>query len=212
MPLDEVKEIIARGIVEWALAKTTEESGWLPYHTLPMDRIFGDDDAGFEALGARLDAYYRAHGMDIVRDIASATASFEVDDEARATLREALCAHEHGLYRASCRVLLPEIERVLREDWLGIRGIQTLPQKALMNLPEHIELGDIAAEFGDLVRFGGISEAFEWFETLDSPGPAPNRHAATHGWAAYGSEQDSLNTIICAEYVYRVATALKNRA
>ena len=211
MPFDDLKQLLVRGLVEWALWKATEESGWLPYHALPMDRVFGDGEAEFEAFGDLLDAYYRAHGMDIVRDVASAMASFDVDDEAKATLREALHAHEHELYRASCRVLLPEIERVIREDWLGIKGVQALTQKALMTLPEHIELGDLAGEFGDLVRLGGISNAFAWFETIESPGPAPNRHAATHGWAVYDSEQDSLNTIICTDYVYRVATALKER-
>ena len=208
MPLKNLEQLIVRGLVEWAIWRTTEESGWLPYHALPMDRVFGDVD---EAFGDRLDAYYRAHGMDIVRDVESAMASFNVDDEAKATLREALRTHEHGLYRASCRVLLPEIERVIREDWLGIKGVQPLTQKALMTLPEHIELDDLAAELGDVVRFGGIFNAFAWFETIESPGPAPNRHAATHAWAVYDSEQDSLNTIICADYVYRVATALKER-
>ena len=211
MPLEDLEQFIVRGLAEWALWKTTEESGWLPYHALPMDRAFGDGEAEFEAFGDRLDAYYRAHGLDIVRDVASAMASFDVDDEAKATLREALRTHEQGLYRSSCRVLLPEIERVIREDWLGIKGVETLTQKALMTLPEHIELDDLAAEFGDLVRLGGIFNAFAWFETIESPGPAPNRHAATHAWAVYDSEQDSLNTIICADYVYRVATALKER-
>ena len=209
MPLEGLTQLIVRGLTEWALWKTTEESGWLPYHALPMDRVFGDGKADFEAFGDRLDAYYRAHGMDIVQGVAAAVASFDVDGEAKATLREALSAHEQGLYRASCRVLLPDIERVIREDWLGVKGVRTLNQKALMTVLKHIEIDDLAAESGDLVHLVGISSAFAWFKTLESPGPTPNRHAATHGWAVYSSEQDSLNTIICAEYVYRVATALK---
>jgi hypothetical protein len=64
---------------------------------------------------------------------------------------------------------------------------------------------------GGLARFGGLFHAFARFEALDGAGPAPNRHAATHGWAVYDSVRDSLNTIICADYVYRVATALKRR-
>lgn len=213
MPLEDLdfKQLIARGLVEWALWKMTEESGWLPYHALRMDRVFEEGEAEVEAFADRLDAYYRDHGMDIVRDVAARVASFEVDDEAKATLREALRAHEFELYRSSCRVLLPEIERVIREDWLGIEGVQTLTHKALMALSEHIELDDLAAEFGDLARFGGLFNAFARFETLDGTGPAPNRHAATHGWAVYDSMRDSLNTIICADYVYRVATALKER-
>ncbi len=211
MPFEDLKQLMVRGLIEWALWKTTEESGWLPYHALPMDRVFGDGKEDFATFGDRLDAYYRAHGMDIVQGVAAAVASFDIDGEAKATLREALSAHEQGLYRASCRVLLPEIERVIREDWLGVKGVGTLNQKALMAVLEHIELDDLAAESGDLVHLVGISSAFAWFNTLESPGPTPNRHAATHAWAVYSSEQDSLNTIICAEYVYRVATALKKR-
>lgn len=211
VPFEDLSRLVVRGLVEWALLKGTEESGWLLHHAVPMDEVFGDSEAEAAAFADRLDAYYRAHDMDIIRDVESATASLDVDDEAKATLSEALAAHEHGLYRASCRVLLPEIERVIREDWLGIKGVQPLTQKALLALPKHIELDDLAGELGDLARFGGLFYAFARFETLDGAGPAPNRHAATHGWAVYDSARDSLNTIICADYVFRVATALKER-
>ena len=45
MPFDDLKQLLVRGLVEWALWKTTEESGWLPYHALPMDTVFGDGEA-----------------------------------------------------------------------------------------------------------------------------------------------------------------------
>lgn len=213
MPVEDLdfKQLIVRGLVEWALWKMTEESGWLPYHALQVDRVFEEGAAEVEAFGDRLDTYYRNHGMDIVRDVESAITSFDVDDEAKATLGEALHAHEQGLYRASCRVLLPEIERVIREDWLEITGVRPLTQKALITRLEHIELDDVAREFGDLARLGALSNAFARFATPEGAGPAPNRHAATHGWAVYDSARDSLNTIICADYVYRVATALRER-
>ena len=125
----------------------------------------------------------------------------------------AVRAHEQGLYRSSCRVLLPEIERVIREDWLGVTGVRALSQRALMSTPEHLELGDIAGEVGDLVIFGWIrAYVFARFASLENQHHlVPNRHAAAHGWAVYASEQDSLNTIICADYVYRAATHSKHR-
>ena len=211
MPSEDLKQLILRGLVEWALWNTSEASGWLPYHTVPMEEFFGQAEGGFEAVGERADAYYTTHAIDIVRDVESKIASYKVDDEAKATLSEALQAHEHGLYRASCRVLLPELERVIRQDWLGIEGVRPLTQRDLTASVESWKhrLEDFPEETGDLVLFGWIhSYVFARFETLETR-LAPNRHAAAHGWEVYASEQDSLNTIICTDYVYRAVTSLR---
>jgi hypothetical protein len=42
-----------------------------------------------------------------------------VDDEATAALAQGLEAHANGHYRAVCRLLLPEIERVARVELKG---------------------------------------------------------------------------------------------
>jgi hypothetical protein len=59
MPFEDcdLKQLIVRGLVEWVIWKITQESGWLPYPALPMDKVFGDSEGGFEAFGNRLDAY-----------------------------------------------------------------------------------------------------------------------------------------------------------
>lgn len=206
-------ELLARGLAEWALWKTSEESRWLPHHTVPMDALVAEGDAGLDAAASRMDAYYRTHGVEIARAIESAAACHEVDDEAKATLREAVRAHEQGLYRSSCRVLLPEIERVIREDWLGVTGVRVLGTMALKTTAGRLELGDLAQEVGDLALFVRINSAFARFDSPESGNRlAPNRHAVAHAWEVYDSAQDSLNTIICTDYVYRTAMALKERA
>ena len=37
----------------------------------------------------------------------------------------------------------------------------------------------------------------------------PNRHAALHAWLAYSSKENSLNTIIFAEYVFRLGATFR---
>ena len=211
MSLEELKQLASGLLVSFAIADASEASGWLPYHTVPFEQFFNARGGGREAIADRVDAYYRAHGMDIVRDIDSAMATYDVDTEAKATLDEALKAHELGLYRACCRVLLPELERVLQEDWLQTKGVQALSQKALITKANQYHLDDFVWEGGDLVLFGKIfKHLFVKFDTLTAD-PTPNRYAATHGWEVYKSERDSLNTIICADYIYRMVTSFKQR-
>ena len=211
MSLEELKQLASVLLVSFAIADASEKSGWLPYRTVPLEQLFADGD--MDAFADRVDAHYRAHGMDIVTDIGSAMTTYDVDAEAKATLAEALKAHEHGLYRSCCRVLLPELERVLREDWLRNKPVPLSP-KALITKVNQYELHDYILDKGGLVLFGKIfAHLFERFESLDDPqnDTIPNRHGATHGWAIYSTEKHSLNTIICADYVFRVVTAFKER-
>ena len=206
-----LEELRARLLVSLAIADASEKSGWLPYRTVPLEQLFADGD--MDAFAYRMDSHYRAHGMDIVRDVGSTMTTYDVDAEARATLAEALKAHEYGLYRSCCRVLLPELERVLREDWLRNKPVPLSP-KALITKVNQYELHDYILDKCGLVLFGKIfTHLFERFEHLDAPqhDMTPNRHAATHGWAVYSTEQHSLNTIICADYVFRMVTAFKER-
>jgi hypothetical protein len=50
------------------------------------------------------------------RRIQKRAVKFDIDDEAKASLVEALEAHQNGHYRAVCRPLLPEIERAARVE------------------------------------------------------------------------------------------------
>ena len=178
MSLEELKQLASGLLVLFAISDASERSGWLPYRAAPVEQVLTDRGGGREAIADRVDAYYRAHDMDIVRDIDSAMATYDVDAEAKATLAEALKAHEHGLYRSCCRVLLPEIERVLREDWIGIGGIKTLSPKAITEKVNQYHLEDFVLDEGGLVLFGKIfTHLFEWFQDLDDPydHTTPNR-------------------------------------
>ena len=141
-------------LVLFAISDASERAGCLPYRTVPVERVLTDrGPRGREVIADRVDAYYRAHDMDIVRDIDSAMATYDVDAEAKATLAESMKAHEYGLYRSCCRVLLPEIERVLREDWIGIGGIKTLKLGAITDKVNQYHLEDFILDEGGLVLF-----------------------------------------------------------
>ena len=103
---------------------------------------------------------------------------------------------------------------MIREDWLNIKDLRPLSQKALVKKTEQYHLEDFVQGSGDLVLFGRVFDhlfvRFDGVQPADARA-APNRHAAAHGWAIYSSQQDSLNTIICADYVFRMVTSFRER-
>ena len=91
------------------------KAGWLPHYTTPFDQIAGcgkDTDA----IRSRLLDYYKNNWKNVRSEIEARLLNYKIDAETKATFREALDAHEAGLYRCVCRVLFPEIERVLRTE------------------------------------------------------------------------------------------------
>ena len=91
------------------------KAGWLPHYTTPFDGIAecGKDD---KAVQSQLLDYYENNWQNVRSEIEMHLSGYKIDSEAKATLREALDAHEAGLYRCVCRVLFPEIERVFRTE------------------------------------------------------------------------------------------------
>lgn len=195
------------------IAKAREATGWLPYHTVPFTEFFRECGEDKEALIVKISSYYEDHHLDIAHDIRSHLPEYDIDDEAKATLGEALAAHGFGLYRCTCRVLLPEIERVIREDWIGIRDIKTLKEQVFQGEINQKSLSDFVLRGPqDLVLFGPFAKhLFAYYESREGveQEPIPNRHAAAHGWVSYSSKRHSLNTLILADYVFRLTGSFK---
>ena len=85
-----------------------------------------------------------------------------VDDEAKATFREALEAHEAGLYRCVGRVLFPEIERVFRAALFDGRT-GSISYKCFVNQligrDANLDLGDfLIAGMQDMVLFEYLTQ------------------------------------------------------
>lgn len=208
---EEFKPYLQGLLVYDAAAKARETTGWLPYRTVPFDQYFRECGGDTKAFSARVSSYYSNHALDIVKDINARLANYGTDDEAKATLQEALSAHQRGLYRCVCRVLPPEMERVIREDWLAIRDVAALKTPLFEGKINKRSLSDFALDGShDLLLFDLItSHLFAWVHSRQTVygESTPNRHAATHGWVAYSSIQSSLNSIICTDYVFRLTTS-----
>ena len=192
------------------IKEASAKSGWLPYRTIPFEAHDEEAAGDIELLAGLYSSHYETNGDLVLEDIERRVGTYAVDKEAKATMSEALRAHGHGLYRSSCRVLLPEIERILREDWLGINGIEALNRRQLDSEVSESTMRELALDgTHDVVTAIYITEhiflrATEL--TQNEEESVPNRHMALHGWRAYSSEKHSLNTIICANYVFGIAS------
>ena len=125
-------------------SEVLEKAGWLPHYTTPFGYI-AECGEGDEAVRSRLLNYYDNNWQNVRSEIEARLSGYKIDSEAKATLREALDAHEAGLYRCVCRVLFPEIERVFRAELfnseIGRIGYEKFIRK-LVDEPEdehHVE-------------------------------------------------------------------------
>ena len=222
---------MAREFAQWNISmEVLSKAGWLPHWTVPYKDLAdcGEDAA---AVGNHLLSYYTDNWPDVRSRIASRISGYSIDEEAKETFREALNAHEQGLYRCVCRVLFPEIERVFRVELFGNKvgrlgyreiidvlvkdkGISEFVPGGLYQLTlfRHLmkELAKEEVSEGDKRIYG-------LYKGVDTEGdrkrlkqdPIPNRHAAIHGLVVYSSQQNSLNVIFMADYVFEVISRVK---
>ena len=217
------------------------KAGWLPHYTTPFGYIAECGEGG-EAVRSRLLNYYDNNWQNVRSEIEAHLSGYKIDSEAKATLREALDAHEAGLYRCVCRVLFPEIERVFRTELfngkIGRITYEEFIKKLVDDEKKSIDAFILEGLY-DLSIFGHLTKAFQekdrkkrkeepvsesdelifgLFTDVKSEkhreclkqNPVPNRHAAIHGLVAYSSQQNSLNMIFLADYIFQVINSSKN--
>ena len=226
-------QAVARGMEKWDKAESLRKQGWVPNHTTPFDLVAecGDDSA---KLQTALLAYYTDNWGEIRARLEMRLSSHNVDDESKATFREALDAHEAGLYRSVSRVLFPEFERVFRGalfDGRAADGYNAYVKKLSDGSGLYLE-DFLIAGIQDIVLFEYLTESVrkpgasndgtgratpEYVPGLavrvdDSnvewarQSPIPTRHAVAHGRVAYSSQQSSLNALFIADYVFAVVS------
>jgi len=186
------------------IGNALNEVGWLPHHSVPY-RIVVECEGDPARLDRRVDDYYRTRWNEIRDHMESGLEYHHIDNEARAAFREALSAHEAGLYRGICRTLFPEIERMIGAGNVGSR-------KMLDKLLEESKdpAGRAFREIYNPVLFDRlVRHAYERVVTEDERArfeqdPVPNRHAAVHGLVTYSTHKHSMNMLILAEYVFRI--------
>ena len=193
------------------IVEAFKKTGWLPYYSAPFHYVeeCGED---IQLLETRLSEYYRTYFDDIRQDIESRLGHYNIDEEARATFREALSAHSVGNYRCVVRLLFPEIERMFRLQFFENKAGKFPSKEMLEKLTDDKYLKDFTRReafgwtlFGRLVK--------HLYEPVDNHNrtkfqqdSVPNRHAALHGLVIYSSEKHSMNMIIMADYVFQILT------
>ena len=195
-----------------------EKSGWLPHHSTPfelVDACNGDS----EALCRTLLQFYEEHWPEVRQQIERRLVDYELDDEANATFREALNAHESGYYRCVCRVLPPEVERIARIELHGGKGKNISSQPILRRRAGTVRISSIKPHG---LRGLNLLRRLQThvYRTVHPKAdrnrfeqdPVPNRHAALHGLVVYASMQNSLNSIFITEYIFQLISALKKTA
>ena len=182
--------------------------GWLPHYSIPNRLVegCGDDRA---LLDSRVAEHYRTCWTKIRDHMELDLATYHIDDEARATFREALIAHESGLYRCICRLLFPEIERIIGAGHRSGPMIEKLlasgepTELDFRELFDWVMLERIRKHAYEQVWTEGERERFE-------RDPVPNRHAAMHGRVAYSTHKHSMNMLILTDYVFRVLPPIED--
>ena len=212
--MEPMRERLAELAIEGEKCRRLEKAGWLPHSTSPLDE-FASDDMEPAEISAIMERHYRDNWAEICNVFLDDLEGYDIDDEAKATFKEALEVHRNGHYRASCRVLFPEIERVSRIEIHegALEGFTS--QKELGKRMGHLTPG----EFGTGLR--GMALYRKFTDHIYAPvkteaallsvlsDPVPNRHVALHGLSAYTTFQHSLNVIIICDFVFRAISALK---
>ena len=188
--------------------------GVLPHASTPVELLY--DNSTDEELRLAFRDYYERNWQRIFGDINKRINSCGIDEEAKATLGEALQAHENGHYRAVSRMLFPEIERVVRVE---------LRENAIGNISMAKLMSDTADDLSttDLEPRGYFSLAllerltdhlYVRVMTEDSRKKmegdlVPNRHAAIHGLVVYNSYWNSLNAIFMTDFAFQIVGSVK---
>ena len=193
------------------MARHAQELGWVVHCTLPTSLL---DETKEEDLDAAITNYYRDEWASVREEIEQETNHYLIDDDSKDIVRQALIAHEMGLYRLVPRALLVEIERVIRihlyENRVGnidVKGkvddFEDLPMSSMREISS--EIIQLETFVNHLYRHVNTEKDRSELEYSS----IPNRHAAVHGLVSYSSEKNSLNSIFIADFAFHMVTELK---
>lgn len=193
---------------EMVAADAVYEAGWMPHYTTPFALVKEWLEEEKPDLSARLDAYYRENWAEVAAAIRARLAESGADPETVAGMNEALAAHGHGLYRAACRTVFPEMERAARIGFY----VRLAPKHSIVSLREfrdRLETMD-AADLFNIGRWAfraycALSDnAYAKFEggsrAANDTGTIPNRHAVAHGLSGAQGHQQSVNALLLADF------------
>ena len=196
-------------------SKALDDAGWLPHYSTPFD-VVGAGPSDSDALHDSLTRHYQDRWPEVRQGIESRLTRYDVNKDSKTTFSQVLDAHEAGLYRCVCPVLVLEIERVSRVDLHGDKFKTITSQHALKKIAADLPISSIQPRgFFALSLYKRLSDHLyknvpdEHARQQFAQDPVPNRHAAVHGYVVYSSMQHSLNMIFMAEYIFQVISFCK---
>ena len=196
--------------------KPLEKTGYLPHKSTPHDLItkYAEDT---EKLQLELEKFYINQWKEIREDIENRIECLAIDNEAKASFKEALNIHEKGFYQAVPCLLFPTIESlVLIEFFKGSLEAKLASQTELREKIDEIPsgavfpLGRLGTKVHDHLKeylYGNIKEQDKLIKAMNDT--VPNRHATVHGLIKYKTMQNSLNIIFMADYIFHIVDYIK---
>lgn len=190
-----------------------EKAGWLPHYTTPFDVLDNIED---EEIDNFLASHYTEQWPEVKAAFIKRLDDYSIDEEAKATFKEALNAHEHGFYRTVPRTLFPEIERIARQEFhAGSMEQVVTSQHKLIEIAGNLFPHETESYgFFDLILYSALTNhLYEYCNAIQLPeiskNPVPNRHAAIHGHVSYSTMKNSINTLIIIDFIFQVIHAAK---
>jgi hypothetical protein len=203
-------------------AKLLESGRWLPHSTMPFHLLTADMNP--DEVDAIVLQYFAVNWQAVEEAFVGRVCSYAIDEEAKATFREALKAHELGLYRVAPRLLFPELERVGVDEFHDGQHFEVNARGKPVGKASLKEIRNIFGKLpaGVTFRFpygwrlykkvqSHLYEAVQMSEQISTAkeNSVPNRHAALHGIVQYNTPQTSLNAIIMADFMFHLMDRLK---
>ncbi|MGX1198910.1 hypothetical protein [Parvibaculum sp. MBR-TMA-1.3b-4.2] len=195
-----------------------ERIGWLPHSTTPIFLLNESEEISDTELDKRISKYYTENWDDVIQILLDDLESYLIDEEAKETMREALKAHQAGLFRCTPRLLFPEIERVIRNELHNRNTNKNIASQIdfRKNINESNANSGLGIGFLEITLHRCIQDhVYKKVRTIDEikeaeKNPTPNRHAVSHGIVIYKTQKSSVNSIIIADYIFRLVDDIKN--
>lgn len=201
------QEVILNLVGQFFEGSALEATGWLPH---PVLATIEGNLLQEHNLRQAVEHHYRANWHILRKELLANSSQATVDQTSKDVFADAVALHELGQYRAVCRLIFPELERMVRQELMQQRrGTATklkelrrrlgeLPASEHTRDPRSRALYLFAALETHLFEDIDSEEALQKFEASG----IPNRHACVRGLIDYNSYQNSLNMLILADYCY----------
>ncbi|MDG4647281.1 hypothetical protein P6F26_02390 [Roseibacterium sp. SDUM158017] len=192
-----------------------ETSGLLPHATTPWEQFSEDNPALF---GPTVVSFYKESWDAAEEKFRIDLEEYDVSDEAKRAMHDALICHRHELFRSVVLTLLPYVEMEFRKAFQIDVGGHAASLQELRDIVWKVPAGIVLSHAApmDLLEIldAHLYEKVKTAEALSrfQADQIPNRHAAIHGLIEYSSLENSLNTLIVADYVFFIISQLRKHS